>query len=78
MGPMALFPRSVLSWNIEKFEDIDEKSLSLFYVLEPKIDILVLGLGDENPTPDFARRIMKFMHKYKINIEILKTEQVNY
>lgn len=63
-----------MSWNIENFEDIDEKTLSLFPVLEPKIDILVLGIGDQKPTAKFQKNILAFMKKYNINVEVCQTE----
>lgn len=46
-------------------------------MLDPKIDVLVLGVGEERVTPEFSRKILAFMQKYKINVEILATEQVN-
>lgn len=75
IGPMAIFPRSVLSWNVETHEDITEESLSLFTALEPKIDILVIGIGDQQTTPAFTKKIIEFMKKYRINVEVLNTEQ---
>ncbi|XP_055917429.1 NADH dehydrogenase [ubiquinone] 1 alpha subcomplex assembly factor 3 [Eupeodes corollae] len=75
IGPMAIFPRSVLSWNVGSFEDINEDSLSIFYTLEPKIDVLVIGIGDQKVTPQLSMKIIQFMKKYKINVEILTTEQ---
>ncbi|CAD7088162.1 unnamed protein product [Hermetia illucens] len=75
VGPMAIFPRSALSWNVGSMDDINEDSLSLFYTLEPKIDILVLGIGDQKVTPKFSRKIIEFMRKYRINVEVLSTEQ---
>lgn len=35
--PIAIFPKSVLSWNVSSVQDINEDSLSLFCTLEPKI-----------------------------------------
>lgn len=75
VGPMAIFPRTVLSWNVGALEEINEASLSLFAVLEPKIDILVLGVGDHKITPDFSRRMIEYMKKHRINVEVLSTEQ---
>ncbi|CAG2053434.1 unnamed protein product [Timema podura] len=75
IGPMVIFPRSVLSWNVSGPEDINTDSLSLFFVLEPKIDILVLGIGDASFGRDLWRNIHNVMSKYKINVEILPTEQ---
>ncbi|XP_059622429.1 NADH dehydrogenase [ubiquinone] 1 alpha subcomplex assembly factor 3 [Phlebotomus argentipes] len=75
IGPMAIFPRIALSWNVGSFEDINEESLSLFTVLEPKIDILVVGVGDEKITPQFSKKIMNFMRSSRINVDVLNTEQ---
>ncbi|SPP73155.1 blast:NADH dehydrogenase [Drosophila guanche] len=75
IGPISVFPRSVLSWNVDTFEDINEESLSLFPTLDPKIDVLIIGIGDQSPTPTLSKRIVEFMKKYKINVEVLRTEQ---
>lgn len=72
---MAIFPRTVLSWNVGHADDITAESLSLFAILEPKIDVLVIGVGDEKITPSFSRKIMEYMKKYRINVEVLTTEQ---
>lgn len=64
-----------MSWNVRNFEDVNEKSLSLFCVLEPKIDVLVIGSGDNVITPKFSAGIISFMRKYNINVELLPTEQ---
>jgi hypothetical protein len=37
LGPMAIFPRTVLSWNVGSVNEVNEDSLSLFCLLEPKI-----------------------------------------
>lgn len=75
LGPMAIFPRSVLSWNVGKSDDIDEESLSLFTVLEPKIDILVVGVGDKMQDLTLHKKLFPFARKHNINLEILPTEQ---
>jgi len=75
MGPCAVFPRSVLHWNIRGVEDINENSLSLFAALEPKLDILVLGVGDRNAMRNVDFRIIKFLKSKGINVEILPTDQ---
>ncbi|XP_071513972.1 NADH dehydrogenase [ubiquinone] 1 alpha subcomplex assembly factor 3 isoform X2 [Panulirus ornatus] len=72
IGPIAVFPKTVLSWHVTCSQDINEDSLSLFYLLEPKIDLLVVGVGDKgcqvNP------RIIQFMKNKGINMEVLPTE----
>lgn len=76
VGPMALFPRSVLSWDVPNADHIHEESLSLFFLLQPKVDILVLGIGDEQLTRDNAFRILTLTRNRKLNVEILPTYQV--
>ncbi|XP_063708455.1 NADH dehydrogenase [ubiquinone] 1 alpha subcomplex assembly factor 3 [Culicoides brevitarsis] len=75
LGPMAIFPKTVLSWDVASKDDIDENSLRLIALLEPKIDILILGIGDAEVDPNFMKKILAFMKKYKINVEVLRTEQ---
>ncbi|KAJ9584826.1 hypothetical protein L9F63_020823, partial [Diploptera punctata] len=75
LGPMAIFPRTVLSWNIGIVEDINEESLSLFCLLEPKPDILVLGVGDATNSTRLNKQVLSYMVKNRINIEVLPTEQ---
>ncbi|XP_067628472.1 NADH dehydrogenase [ubiquinone] 1 alpha subcomplex assembly factor 3 isoform X2 [Eurosta solidaginis] len=75
IGPMAIFPRSVLSWNVNSFDDINEDSLRFFCTLEPKIDILIIGIGDQPVSHGLSKVIIEFMKKHKINVEILRTEQ---
>lgn len=76
IGPIAIFPRTILSWNINTTDQINVESLRLFCVLEPKIDILIIGTGDEEVTPALVNRLAQILKKYKINVEVLKTEQV--
>ncbi|XP_041081371.1 NADH dehydrogenase [ubiquinone] 1 alpha subcomplex assembly factor 3 [Polyodon spathula] len=52
------------------YKDISEDSLSLFYLLEPKIEILVLGTGDRVERLD--PRILGFMKK-RIAVEVQDT-----
>ncbi|KAJ8877724.1 hypothetical protein PR048_022179 [Dryococelus australis] len=75
LGPMALFPRSILSWNVESSRDISEESLSLFFILEPKIDILVLGVGDQGNDFRIWEDLYRTIQRQRINVEILPTEQ---
>lgn len=43
VGPIALFPRFVMQWNVKDYKSINEDSLALFYLMVPKVDILVIG-----------------------------------
>ena len=56
-------------------EDITEESLALFTILDPKLDVLIIGHGltkvARNPVD--PRTILK-MRKKGLNIEVLTTE----
>ncbi|XP_034725198.1 NADH dehydrogenase [ubiquinone] 1 alpha subcomplex assembly factor 3 isoform X1 [Etheostoma cragini] len=45
IGPCAVLPPAILQWNVGSYKDITEESVSLFHMLEPRIEILVLGTG---------------------------------
>ncbi|XP_026162321.1 NADH dehydrogenase [ubiquinone] 1 alpha subcomplex assembly factor 3 [Mastacembelus armatus] len=45
LGPCAVLPPAILQWKVGGYEDITEESVSLFHMLEPKIEILVIGTG---------------------------------
>ena len=40
----------VPGWVVDSAEDITEESLSLFTVLDPKLDVLIIGYGSHNTT----------------------------
>ncbi len=72
VGPVIMFPKTIFSWNVEGTEDINERSLSIFKHLEPKVDILIIGTGDGHTkvNPEIA----KWLIRNKINnFEILRT-----
>ncbi len=56
LGSMAVFARSVLAWNVWDPREINEETLSLFLLLVPKLDILILGVGDAENVP-LVRRV---------------------
>lgn len=71
VGPVALFPRSVLQWRVKSLYDITEESLALFTLLEPKLDVLVIGLGDSGETLDM--KVVQHLKKRKIGVEMHPT-----
>ncbi|XP_030029780.1 NADH dehydrogenase [ubiquinone] 1 alpha subcomplex assembly factor 3 [Manduca sexta] len=72
LGPMAIFPRSVLSWQVRDSEEVTEESLRLFKILEPKIDLLVMGL--ESGSRAAAERVYRAARAARLNVEILPSE----
>lgn len=67
--------RTVLSWAVESLECVNEESLSLFPLIEPKLDIIVLGIGNKTKDLTFYRNLLPFARKHKLNIEVLPTDQ---
>lgn len=67
IGPMAIFPRSVLQWNVGSLEDVPEEAFSLFTLLEPKVDVLVIGMGDRHER--INPRLVKFLRSKGIGLE---------
>ncbi|XP_042195427.1 NADH dehydrogenase [ubiquinone] 1 alpha subcomplex assembly factor 3 isoform X2 [Callorhinchus milii] len=84
IGPCAVIPRAVLQWNVSpefnyqhpdmnsgSYKDITEDSLALFHLLEPKIEILVLGLGHKVERVD--PQVLRFIRRKGIAVEIQDT-----
>lgn len=70
-GPVALFPKSALQWKVNSSFDITEEALSLFTLLEPKLDVLVIGLGDAGETLDMT--VVQQLRKRRIGVEMHPT-----
>jgi len=71
LGPLAIFPQSILSWNVGNVEGINEASLSLFLMIHPKIDILLIGTGNSGQQID--RSLYSFVRSKGIGLEVLPT-----
>lgn len=65
-----LFPRHAICWNIQSGRHINNASLSLFTVLEPKPDLLIIGLDDQY---DFShiKNLRECVQKLGITTEIV-------
>ncbi|KAL6431082.1 hypothetical protein ACFW04_007073 [Cataglyphis niger] len=76
IGPMMLFPRYALCWNIASGKHINEASLSLLTILEPKPDLFVIGLDDKY---DFLylKSLREVMQKLGITTEILSVRNAS-
>ncbi|XP_042638823.1 NADH dehydrogenase [ubiquinone] 1 alpha subcomplex assembly factor 3 [Orycteropus afer afer] len=71
LGPCALLPHSVVQWNVGSHQDITEESFSLFWMLEPPIEIIVVGTGDraERLQPE----VLRAMRQRSIAVEVQDT-----
>ncbi|XP_051549594.1 NADH dehydrogenase [ubiquinone] 1 alpha subcomplex assembly factor 3 [Myxocyprinus asiaticus] len=70
-GPCAVIPPAILQWNVGCHTDITVESLSLFYLLEPRIEVLVLGTGSRTERLD--PNVLAFLKKKGIAVEIQDT-----
>lgn len=73
-GPIILFPRTLFTWKIKAIQDITSDSLSMMTLLEPKLDLLIIGVEKKEMTRDISKNILEITHQNKINVEILSTE----
>ncbi|XP_039374957.1 NADH dehydrogenase [ubiquinone] 1 alpha subcomplex assembly factor 3-like isoform X1 [Mauremys reevesii] len=71
VGPCAIIPHAILQWNVGSYQDITEESLVLFRLLEPRIEILVLGVG--NKVERLEPAVLKFMRECGIAVEVQDT-----
>ncbi|VDM96786.1 unnamed protein product [Thelazia callipaeda] len=74
-GPIAIFPKAVLSWRVLTPDDITPDSLLFFTMLEPKLEVLVIGAGDRQHVDPVRRRVIPFLSKHKIGLEIMHSEE---
>ncbi|MFH4977387.1 hypothetical protein AB6A40_004096 [Gnathostoma spinigerum] len=72
-GPIAVFPKAVLSWRVLTPSDITSESVEFFTMLEPKLDILVVGVGDRKHVDSVRARIAPILSKNRIGLEIMET-----
>lgn len=78
IGPVIVFPKTVFSWNVRSLDFITPDSLSIFRIVEPKVETLIIGAGEHEPTAHLGKTILAVSHELKINIEILSIELVQW
>ncbi|CAI9576385.1 unnamed protein product, partial [Staurois parvus] len=74
IGPCAIIPRAILQWNVHSYKDISYESLSLFRLLVPRIEILVLGIGDRVERLD--PNLLKLMRQNGVAVEVQDTVSI--
>lgn len=76
IGPTIVFPKTLLSWNIDSSSDMNKESFSLLLNLEPKLDIVIIGLDKDYPYNSVFLQDIKFLfRKHNILTEILPVHQ---
>ncbi|KAI6200525.1 hypothetical protein M3Y96_00743300 [Aphelenchoides besseyi] len=73
-GPIAVFPTVALSWRVPNVTDITPKSLRLFFMLQPHLDVLVLGIGDRKDMDIVRKQVAQEVRNHRIGLEIMPTE----
>ncbi|XP_015187408.1 PREDICTED: NADH dehydrogenase [ubiquinone] 1 alpha subcomplex assembly factor 3 [Polistes dominula] len=74
IGPIIIFSKSLLFWNVASAKDINKDSLILFSILEPKLDLLIIGLDDDYDR-NFLINLKETIKYLNINTEILPVSQ---
>jgi NADH dehydrogenase [ubiquinone] 1 alpha subcomplex assembly factor 3 len=75
-GPIAVFPNVCLSWRVAKPKDITPESLKLFFMLQPKLDVLVLGVGSPKNMDLVRKSVIESIRNQKIGLELLPTVSI--
>ncbi|XP_040850374.1 NADH dehydrogenase [ubiquinone] 1 alpha subcomplex assembly factor 3 [Ochotona curzoniae] len=71
LGPCALLPHTVVQWNVGSHRDITEESFSLFWLLEPRIEIVVVGTG--NRTERLQPAVLRALRQRGLSVEVQDT-----
>ncbi|CAH8491033.1 unnamed protein product [Schistosoma turkestanicum] len=72
VGPCVAFPQFALSWNVKDALDISEESLSLLFMLEPPLEVLIIGKGETKSPVDY-RKILKICWEHRLPVEVMPT-----
>lgn len=76
VGPMILFPHTALSWNVSGDQEINKNSLDVFNLIEPKLDLLIIGFGKKSTSSrSLHGEIMAFKARQGVNVEVLPVER---
>ncbi len=54
-------------------DHITEESLEFFTILEPKLDVVVVGVGEREHVDAVRRRIFALFYRSRIGLEVLPT-----
>lgn len=76
LGPIIVFPKTVFSWNVESVAAVTSESLSIFTMIEPKIQTLIIGTGEKHTSLISGKTILEISTKHQLNVEVLPTELV--
>lgn len=72
-GPLVIFPTCVFSWALRDYSDLKPESLTIFNLLQPRPELILVGFGNEGDSPPVAP-IHIACKKMKLNVEFMTTE----
>ncbi|XP_063545432.1 NADH dehydrogenase [ubiquinone] 1 alpha subcomplex assembly factor 3 [Cydia strobilella] len=72
LGPLAIFPRTILSWQVPHSDAITTESLRLFKMLDPKMDLIVIGI--ESKERSTITKVFMAAKQAGLTAEILPVE----
>ncbi|XP_048004191.1 NADH dehydrogenase [ubiquinone] 1 alpha subcomplex assembly factor 3 [Leguminivora glycinivorella] len=72
LGPLAIFPRTILSWQVPHSEAITPESLRLFKLLDPRMDLIVIGIESNERT--IMNKVFMAVKQAGLTAEILPVE----
>lgn len=76
IGSTIIFPHTLFSWHVNSAKDVTEESLTLFKILDPKLDMLIFGFGNDEDFPiETRRKFAEICKKLEIKYEALPTEK---
>lgn len=71
MGSVALLPRGMLHWKVTGEHDVCPESFSLFHMIEPRIDLVVLGTGSK--VERVSPALTSYLQRKGISLEVQDT-----
>ncbi|XP_003383876.3 PREDICTED: NADH dehydrogenase [ubiquinone] 1 alpha subcomplex assembly factor 3-like [Amphimedon queenslandica] len=71
MGSVALLPRGFFHWKINSADAITPESMSIFTLIEPKLELVILGTGSRMVNIDTA--VKRYLQGRGISVEIQDT-----
>ncbi len=70
-GSVLVLPRSFLLWKPRTYSEITVESLSLLPLVDPPLEFLIIGCGEENHPP--APELVAYFREHGISVEQMNT-----
>ncbi len=70
-GSLIVFPDAVIAWPVAAIEDVTPADLANVLARSSRVDILLLGCGEESDVP--ARNVREFLRPHGIVVDSMTT-----